>query len=373
MGYRVTDRLEVSVFLSGIEFYLEELNTLNYLHMGVRVQTLVPTVHMVLNDSIGQINASTMLKDSAPISIVFKTLGQERALTYNFRLFHFKTNPVGTGTLYEMDGWFDSIPFWLTTSNEAIRGTSSEAMSQIATICGLKYDGVTTNDSQLWIPQNRTYSQFSKKIASSGWQNENSYMKAVLDFDGTLRYKNMNDLGEVKANLVKGQIKSGFQPIVDSRVKGASGLNNKLTGYWDTKYNQSISTEQVFDKYSELRLVSDSRTALYNEEVRTQALRGRQSYGPIDVGNVHPNYELAKYQNTRYANLFNVGGDFLTIYPTGLNMLDRFSYTAPIAEGDFQDNVQSGNYTVTAKAIVIQGGNYGEMVEGYRHGTSLKG
>jgi hypothetical protein len=105
-----------------------------------------------------------------------------------------------------------------------------------------------------------------------------------------------------------------------------------------------------------------------NTAVRTAAARGYQTYGPIDVGNVHSNYERAAYQNMRFANLYSMDVEFLVLTPTPLTLFNKFTFALEV-ENEKLDPAYSGNYITAAKAIYVQGTNYAEKIVGTRTGT----
>jgi hypothetical protein len=51
-------------------------------------------------------------------------------------------------------------------------------------------------------------------------------------------------------------------------------------------------------------------------------VQNKVSFAPIDVGNVHDNYEQARYQNERLGNLFTYGVEFVTPRLVEANILD---------------------------------------------------
>lgn len=375
MGYIVPGRVEVSLFFSDaeVEYPLEAANVLNFLHIGTSFRFGLPSIHFSVTDQSRILSNTNLLQDGAPIRVVIKALNSNKSRVYRFRLFKMKKTPALSGTTIEVDGYWDSPKYWLTSTSTGIRGTSNSVISEIAEMCGLRYEGVTTSDDQLWMPQNRTYCEFARAIAKHGWINNESFMQIGMDLSGVLHYKNLNAHSSQEVyEIVQGTYEEGKITSVSFDEKSSSGFNNRQTGYWNTRYQQSaVIPETTSITHKELVFRADSRSPLYSDHLKNESARGRQLYSPIDCGNVHESYELAEYQNLRYANLMNMGVDILTQFPTDLDISNVFNFVVRQEDNEI-DNVGSGLYTCSSKALVIQGPNYFEKFEGYRHGTNLQ-
>jgi len=370
MSYNIQDRISITISFEGLEYPLSKFNVLNFLHISSNVRMLLPQFHMSLTDQSG-ILAQMGIKDSSKVTITIAAIGPDAvSKTYNFRVYSFKNALTGTGMQWEMDGFLDSIPYWFTTTADGIRGTSNEVLEQIAGVCGLQYEGTVTNDSQLWLPQNRIWGEFARRIVARGYANDKSCMKSVVTKEGILRYKDINNLPDANYSLLQGEMKEGWLPIVDHRPISDAGMNNALTGYMATRRQQSTVGTSDQQQFSELAFQPDSRTPLLDMETRSKVGRGRQQYSPIDVGNVHPAYEQAAYQNVRYGNLYNLAIECLSTFPTPLQVLDKFNFSSQLLGGE-ANNVTNGTYVQTGHVIFIQGINYYEKIIGVRHGTNI--
>jgi hypothetical protein len=367
VGYQLANRLEVQVFINGTEYPLDPgTNTLNFLHMGCQVQGKLPTCHFMVTDTIKSLD-QIFLQDGIPLQINLKAYGGQTQ-SYYFRLFHKKKSFNGAAFVYEVDGYWNAPIYWTGTSAAGIQGTSSEVLSQIARTCGLKYQGVSTSDSQLWMQRNRNYADFAKIVAQHGFITEQSYTVSGVDLTGTLLYVDANNLPAPAVQLVAYQTVSGMYTVSDYKAVTRSGLNNNLTGYNNVRFTQSQTGTTLSTPNSDVQFTPDTSAPLFNTTVKTQAARGYQTYGPIDVGNVHSSYERANYQNLRYANLYSMNAEFITLTPTPLTLFNRFTFSLE-TENQKLDPAYSGNYITSAKAIYVQGTNYVEKVVGSRTGT----
>jgi hypothetical protein len=367
-AYIVQGRLEVSVYINNVEFPLDSQNVLGFLHVGWSTKTLLPTFHMSISD-VQHVLDSIELQDGIPIRIVVKPLSTP-TVTYNFRKFHHKKQFNGNCFIYEMDGYLDVVKYWTGTTNAGVQGTSNDVLSQIASTCGLQYDGISTNDSQLWIPRNRTFGEFASNVRWRGYVSDTSFTSLGIDPRGILIYRDVNNLPPPQTTITLGQYTNGSYTAVDYDPQAKSGLNNKMIGYQNARNDQSMTSSTTTQAYSQLSFSPDVTSPLINLTVRQQAARGYQSYGGIDVGNTHENYEKALYQNLRYANLYGLNVEFMIQTPTPLTLFDTFTFSVD-QEQHKQDVAYAGTYTVAAKAFLITGANYGEKLLGVREGTNL--
>jgi hypothetical protein len=367
VGYIVSNTIEVSIFINNVEIPLDTNNILNFLHMGCTTHGALPTCHFAVTDVRHSFD-SIPLQDGIPIRITIKP-GGNSTQTYNFRKFHSKKVFNGNAYVYEVDGYWDAAKYWMGTSVAGLRGTSSDVLSQIASTCGLQYDGVTTNDSQLWMQRNRTYFEFAKKTVDRGYVNDTSCMSFGVDLTGTMRYRNVNALPAPTTKLVHAQLVQGAYTVMQYTPVAKSGINNKMTGYANVRNDQSLIAPAISTPFTTLAVTPDSTSILMNTTVKSQVVRGYQSYGGLDMGNTHDSYEKAVYQNLRYSNLFSLDVVFFMYTPTTLTLFDTFAFAAE-NEVEQQDVDYSGNYTIAARAIFITGATYSEKLLCTRQGTN---
>ena len=91
----------------------------------------------------------------------------------------------------------------------------------------------------------------------------------------------------------------------------------------------------------------------------------RMNDGGIDFGNVHSNYERARYQNTRYNLLNSLTGEFLFPFQTNWEPFDNFNLALT---ADLNSTQYNGEYTVQSKIISIQGTTYNEKIIAVKNG-----
>jgi hypothetical protein len=366
-AFLLLNQLEVSVYLNDLEYPLGAVNLLNSMHIVTTARGSVPLLSMQITDVQGLMEVIG-LKDGIPIRVVIKAIGKN-ATTYNFLLFTSRKEQSGGSYTYTIFGYWKAPLYWNSSTSTPIKGTSDDALSQIADACGLDYDGTDTGDSQLWLPQNKLYRAWAKAIAGAGYVDDTSCMALAVDLDNTLVYKNLNDLDAPTKSIVAYQYSKQSYTAVDFKSKTVSGFNNAVTGYNNMRYVQSTVGDDTQTSIENLTFTPDVTSPLYNQDLKDQMARGAVRFGPIDVGNVHEQYEKALYQNLRYMNLFNFGLDALLQMPTEIGMFEQIDFSVQ-KEDTSVDKINSGTYTVAARALYIQGATYNELIGLVRHGTN---
>lgn len=361
----ITGRLSLQLFINEKEFPFDRVNALDFLHMSSSVRISLPMIHFKVLDAAKYLSKSQDLVDGA--TIVVALIHDNKKQIYPFRLHTFRETLSSTGPAYEIDGYYDSAPYWLLSSSVHIQGTSNYALSRIATICQIKnYIGTTTADNQLWISKNKQYREFARDIVDRGYVNDLSCMQLAFDLTGSLIYKNLSEKRTKVAQFLTSKYGKDSFIATDFSIHSQSGLMNSLTGYAEEVHAPSIGTSDVFDKVQASKLTSKM---MLNLDVKKAINRSRVSFCPINGGNTHTNYEKAYYQNLRLSNLFSFGLDIVTPDVTYVSLLDFVAYESRIANTN-RVSAYSGEYYVTSKAIYIQGVNYFEKLELARQGIN---
>lgn len=367
MGFLVQDKVEISVFIDDNEYPLSTTNLLNWLHITTSVRHGLPMFGLQITDVEHRLD-TIGLSDGTPIRIVVKPNNKE-SKTYLFRKYNHKREFSGDSFAWTLTGYWDAPRWWAESTNAAIEGTSNAVLAELAERSGLKYDGTTTNDYQIWMPRNRTLRAWAKDIVDHSWASDTSCMVLGVDLDGTLRFKDVNNLPAPSQKIIEGTYASDAMTAVDIHVSANSGLNNALTGYQSMRISQSTMTDDTHQIIKDLSFTPDVKTPLYNEEIKAQIEQASVRFAPIDAGNVHDNYERASYQNLRYRNLFSMGLEALMTDTIDVQLMEKLTIALQV-EDTAQDTPNSGVYTVTGHALYTQGANYAEKIGVARHGDN---
>lgn len=365
MGYILENRMEIAIFVNDVEYDISAVNMLPSMHITTSARGALPLLTLQLDDVRHQLDTIGM-QDGIPIRVVMAANGN-KSRTYHFRKFnHNKAQNSGYYT-WTVFGYWDAPKYWNASTAETFQGTSSELLANIANVCSMKYDGPTTSDAQLWLPQNMRYREWAKDAAIHGYINDQSCMALGVGLDGTLRYRDVNNLPPptrtVKSFLPDAEAYTAIEAVLTS----GSGFNNALTGYQNMRMAQSVVANS--DTYSELNFRSGVKSPQFNIPLRDTLVRGSVRFGPVDCGNVHTHYEQAQYQNQRYSNMYMLGMEILVSSQTELQLLENFNYSTQKENTD-PDVVNSGIYILTSHAIYVKGANYMEKLGVVRHGTN---
>lgn len=363
MTYRVNDSTQISISIAGKELTLGFGNALHTLHIVASTQLTVPTIKFNFTDTLGEMSL-VGLNDGALVEVMIRG-----TITVNrrFRVYSWQRAPAGNGFSYVVEGIWDCPQYFLGTENAGMRGSSTDVLQRIGAKCSLKwYDKNTaTSDSMLWMPSNKTYGQFARNVARHGYVNGKSHMVYGIDTQGAIRYIDVN--ANPKPVHTVGYLTPGSDPnfhvLSDFHPSSRSGLNNTLLGYRHDRYRQSAVDDP--EKIDALVLESDSKYPSVNSDVRTSQARGTISYSGIDFGNVHPKYEQARYQNSRYDFLNSIQGEFLFPYQTNWEIGDNFNYVGP---SEMNNKMYDGEFTVTTKVVFINASHYQEKVVAVKNG-----
>jgi len=364
MSFRVNEQVTASVFIAGREFLLDFGNSLRSLWMKASSLQTLPLLQLTIVDTLNQMPGYG-LQDGAQIAVQINTV------TRRFRVFNWKRNPAPQGFVYTIECYWDAPRYWLGTSSSGIQGSSAQALQSIAALSGLTWMSTNSNssDAMLWLPGNQTFGEFAKGIARAGYVSDTSHMALAVDSSGAMRYVNINALSKPKISVgyTPTPDASQFLMLTDFTPETRSGLNNAAGGYLHSRQVQTVEDQgsSIDGLENELTFTPNAKFPLLSNDVRTAMTRGGISFGPIDWGNVHPKYERARYQNTRYNLLNSLTGKFLFPFETSWEPFDNFSLALPADSDSTQYN---GAYTAHTKIILIQGTSYNEQIIAVKNG-----
>jgi hypothetical protein len=365
MSFKINETLYGALYINDREFTSQAGNAVNSIHIAAHTKNTLPTLQVTLFDMFGAI-PELGLTDGSSIQVKFT--GAED-ITRNFRVHGWSRNPQGNGFTYTINGYWDAPRYFVGSTARTIRGTSADALKEIANTCELDWhvDNVETSDSMLWVPRNATFGIFAKQISRYGYVDSSAYLGLAVDTRGVLRYRDLDDLDEPKYNVTYLVTEANDVQLLDFNPTVTSGNNNLLTGYYHDRIVQSAHTDQVSTTISEQTVNTKSIEPLVNLDLREEIVRGGVSYTPIDFGNVHANYEQARYQNIRIGRLNSLMGEFLFGVQTPFEAFDTFVFAYPNEQGSAEYN---GTYIVTGKVIYTGGSSYYEKVLAVRMGLN---
>lgn len=363
MSYEISGRISIKVLLNDEEFPFLRANSLEFLHMASSTRISAPMCHFALQDNIDFLSESKHMADGSKIQLVISARDSGKSDTYVFRLNSYSRSSNSGAQRYEVDGYLDCSQYWNASTFEGFKGTSYEAISNIATKTGLQFSGDQTTDSQVWYPSNVPYFEWAQWIAERGYRSDSSCMQLGLDFDKTLEYKDVSDFKSPKTLFSYGGYREGYVLAIDITPKIRSGSMNHYTGYADSLVEQDALKEGIYRTNSKVTINKQAREGalLLNSKLKKEINQNRVAFAPIDIGNVHPEYEKALYQNRRGNNLFSSYLDLVTPEPTQLKLLDVVTVSMEKASEHLK--IYSGDYRIASRVIYVKNNDYFEKFE----------
>lgn len=364
--FKINDQLNALIAVNGKELVMEGGNL--FQSLWIRADTMYKLPLMVLRyvdmtDAAGTVG----LQDNVPITVLLDgVISNER----RFRVSTWTREPVGAGFAYTVNCYWDSPQYWTTTTNASMRGSSYEVLGKIAKDCNLEFfkGNARTADSMLWTGTNRSYAEFAYDIAQHGYVDDHSQMVLAVDTKGLMKYLNINAIDPPVLKLGQTALSTAerFVQVLDFVPKAVAGDNNMVGGYLHHRHTQTLENPEVC---TTVTMTPDCRRPLLNKDVRSTIGRGGISYAPIDFGmNVHPKYERALYQNTRFNLLNNLKAEVLLGFQTDIDLFNNFEYVPP---EQLSSGAYAGEYTVSGKIIYIPGASYYEKLLVTKNGLEV--
>lgn len=362
MAYEIEGRLRLKIYFNDTEFPFDRVNSLDMLHISSSTRIAVPMLHMRLQDSVEYFANTDLLADGAKITLVMQPWESPASDTYVFRLNSFKKPMNAAGTAYEIDAYLDLPLYWHGSQMDPIANTSAGAIQSIAEKCGLTAETSSTVDKQVWFPRNIPYFEWARQISERGYRSDRSCMQMAVTTRKKLRYLDMSDPPETAGQFMFPDAAAGYIYTTDFLPVAAAGSTNHTSSYKETRVEQDLLGDlNPSHKTVNVRKLN-SGSLLVSSEVRGKVPQQRVRYAPIDVGNVHADYEKALYQNRRLSNLFQNRVDIVTPERTKLGVLDFVNLTIDISSS-YSPKRYNMDYWVTSHVIYIHTNNYYEKFE----------
>ena len=203
-----------------------------------------------------------------------------------------------------------------------------------------------------------------------------------VTLDGQFKYKDGSDLPnqQAKVEFTSNPTKPGEIPLAAPLAfQNRSGVNNTCMAYAHRSNQFNSCKSGVYESQTEAQV--NSIADYFNMEKRVhQALIGSAptSFMPPDVGNMHPNYLQAVYNNRRSRAFLSVRAHAVTVIPANIDLFDIVnigSQSAAHVESDpkayYEHTVYNGKYIVAGKTIYLNNGLYYEKYAIVRQGPSI--
>ena len=344
-----------------VEYPLGDQCHLTELCISESTKLSIPTINLILEDG-GKFFSNYPVLDGR--LLVVSLMAESVALTQSvFRVYSYKSDFNGKNDTYTISGYFDCPKYWCSSSCQGYVGTSGEVIQQVATLCGLKADTVTTHDSQLWMQGNKTYHDFVKYLTDNGFKANNSYLVSGVTLDGTLIHRDVTKLTSPLYKVVTHGQSNNCYTATDFDTRSNSGVNNITGGYASVMVNDNLNT---ITSYKQVTVNNAEPNMSVNSDLVKTIKRNKVYFSDYGV-DCNESYWLGRYQNDRLSKVYSVVGEFMFDSPTKLSLLTPFQ----VAVNDTRDTTndkESGLYIVDSRTIYIRGITYAERISASRKG-----
>ncbi len=365
MAYSIKDRLDFQLQIGGKSVELEN-NMIDFFHVVESVRLFVPMLTLRIKDINKFFTRNDVLVDGDP---VVASIGIERTkIVFPFRLFSHKAIMANGVTSYEIHAYLDVPRYWTESTNQIVNDTASSLLTQMCTACGMTYDGVKTNDQQIWIPRNRRRAEFANYVVNRAYIDDQSCIQMGIGFDKAMRVRNVTDFNSAVVKQSFSNVGSPDQSVItDYNIVNKSGFLNATTGYKDKQVRQSFLKIDEYTK--DLQVKKNTRELSMSAAIAKGIGQNRVTFAPLDCGNTSQSYEKAKYQNDRLSNLFASGVEFVTPRLVTANLLDVINCDLS-NPGAASVASMSGKYMVTSRVWYMENMNFYQKVEAFRQGLN---
>lgn len=363
MSFYIDENLFFDFYLNNIRLPLT-FNNITSMLITSNIYDLLPQIRLDINDNLGLLDKG-MLTDGTTLSVAIGS-DSEKALEniMEFVLIGVpEQNTKTNSNSFLIYGVLNNPKFLRCIEPFAFTGTSSNALSSIALKCGLKFDGEVTADEMTWINGTRNYGQFSQFIRDHGWSGTSSFMMSAVNLHRTLLYRDINSLRPkyIITNSSNADNEKSFRAD-EMTFQNKAGIYNYSYGYKTSAVQFNLNSAE--DKYfSEISYVKDNSAVLnMNSDVYNDLGIIRNDLYPINLGNVHTNYEQAFYQNQRYKALNSIKGEAIFSKSTPIDILDKVQLARTDAASKSIDTEKASSWVVEAKTLAISQQRYFEKL-----------
>ena len=342
-----------------------------------------PVLQLILSDATGTLDADLNLQDGTLITIKLAK-EREKVVVRKFRVFYFDKQTAADGPKLKVTCIYDS-PQWIAgVFTESFRGSSSDAMSQMAAAAGLGYDGPGgTDDVMTWLNVNRTRTSFSEDVAMRAYASGQSCMARLLTLEGIVKFKDL--FKELQAapkwtyhqNTDESTATGTPIPVRETRNASVSGLATHIMNYGQTQYNHSLDVagQTTLDGVdapvfgTALPINADVKSQVSGRGARINYTGWDTGTEPKPASNIHHKYEDAQYQNLRFLGLLSERIRILTDEYTDVQPFDTADYKhSDAVTGEFEEKkALAGKWIVGGRTMWIKSGHkYSEIHFLYR-------
>ncbi len=323
----------------------------------------LPVIMVKLLDCYGLYQSSVPINDGTQFQVAFNDGNSGLPAMVNYRAFGTPARKKHSSGYNELTviGLLDNISYIRETVNRGMVGSSTNVMQQIASLLNMQYiTNDSSNDAMTWLPGRGTFTKFATNIAKHAYSDEQSVFSHGVTTSNTLMFINLQKLfsGKTfKATFFHGcVVKDSTEPtyeIFDKEAVNDSGLFNHIYGYGMRQSQTSGTGEANIYTTVQATYTKGANLDINQDSAQSLANRTRIQIAPMNCGNSHANYILAKHQNARLKATYSQRFLVVIHQDVGLNLYDIVR--TKVYNNGVIDLTTSGTYCVTGIARGIKG------------------
>lgn len=328
----------------------------------------IPIMAVRLIDNTG----GNIIKQFSPLpdaSLITVTISSgDATTTREFRC----AGSISEGPQMIIRGYLNHPKYVTTTSKRIIRGTSSEALKQIADECAFAFNSPQTADSMIWQPVNQRLINFARHIIEGAYVSDESMMTGRITLDGEMRVRNLAVAQPTKGlfGYSEGTVPVfGFQPEPQSQVNLHGGYKQVMV---------KPSTDGSDTTLKDMPLVVEEVSLNRNPKLAKLNPNGSVKHlVKSHTLNEHANYARAVYNNQRANFLFSMRSKLLlNNIITNMSAMDTITLAMsnkvdPTPNKDM-NTVYDGDWVMSSKSIFVEDGQYYERFTLMRMGLGVE-
>lgn len=242
------------------------------------------------------------------IEFCFETGKPKEAYTYRI----YKINKLELKEQYitlDIEGVIDFYEGYTEANKYNKFASTGEIFKQIAETNGLASSISLTNDEQLWIAGQKNVFHFLQFLSERGWINETSCMFWALDRHKILIYRDLSSLIAQRSDDLYTFKQTPFSET-EKLTYGYSTCSSSIASGEENVYGYGYGgKDHYFDllSYEQKEVTAKKAIAWSNLfNINKELSKGlSDTFFQFDVGNHHPNYNLAKIQNKRLLSTYS--------------------------------------------------------------------
>lgn len=362
-AYGVEGLWDCELSIGGKEYPATTTN-INELLWFESIHQSLPSLNLTFKDWTGEYAKLAAAGDGVKINI---TLGDGKG-GKTAAVFNIQGPPqvmAGNGTyMVKVNAVLDAIEYNRKMPSGLYEGTSSDAIKKLASEAGLTPETVgNTNDSQTWLPNNKTIVNFIHSIASHAYAGDASAMIFGVTDQKKLIYGDANELIKQDSG-----IKFGYDPlqghiiIQDWNGTSSGMVANNFKSYGAT--TAFWSPEGILQEFNKITATLFGGMFSFSNDnaQRTGDLGARLDTKPRPANNTHEKYNEAEHINSRTKAMWNIDLNMIVYQWTGLELLKAAEVVPPSHGEPGVADMFTGKLMLTAKTKALMNSKYIERL-----------